>query len=515
MLRPTLLAGAALVLILVPGCSSGSIDSRSGSDGARSRERPSITAQGARIERVFVGPAARIDDIEAAGNSVAVLASTAAGRADLVLHSGDEGRTWQRSAPGLPGPAPGTEPGTSGGSTWMLGPGQPMLLHAGSTLFATRTWSPSQTVPTGPRLDQAIRASNDGGATWSDVELPVPVGHTAIVSAAGEVAGTIVLGGTVQRNRDDGTVTGPPSSDLDAYDAAIWTSLDGGRRFELVEGSPFAGRPGMQVVRSLIRTGDRLVALGWDTSGLAQTCCFPFWRSTSWASADARRWVALDGLEPGEAAGEVTEAADVTTARLRGTDLEVGDAVAPMVLRPGSNRWTKAEPRVERTDSDQFSPDAHLILLGDHRLVGTWTADAACDCEVANAGRIETGDHPKISVSALTFDGCADRSVRGQTGVADPRAVGDAVGALAWCNDDDQFAAAWAGSTDGGASWRTTRLTALAPPGSSDLVVPERPSVTALDAVSDDVVVALQGRPEDDAADRVPGPIVLLRVEPA
>src|SRR5262249_53332444 len=158
-----------------------------------------IVVDGVRVERTYVGPTGTVNDVEAIEGAVVVLASSTGDRADIALHSSDGGRTWDRSSPGLP--SAGTY---EIGADWTLGPDRPLLFGAGSTVFASQTWSPGMKDPLKPRLQQALRVSNDGGATWSPVELPTPAGHTPIVSASGELDGTIVLAGSLQKNRDDG-----------------------------------------------------------------------------------------------------------------------------------------------------------------------------------------------------------------------------------------------------------------------------------------------------------------------
>ena len=151
--------------------------------------------------------------------------------------------------------------------------------------------------------------------------------------------------------------------------------------------------------------------------------------------------------------------------------------------------------------------------------VGTWVEDAACDCSVAHAGRVDVDDPSTARGAVLRFDGCRDTSVRGETGVARPHGVGPTVGALAWCNDQGWMAAAWARSTDGGATWTTQRLRGLAAGAGSDLTVPIRSLDGTSDVgVDDGVVLALQALDRSaDASPRDPTPpvgrIVLLRVE--
>lgn len=499
-----------VVAVAASGCSGSTPDAATGGD--PDPAGPAIETAGVRIERTYVGPAGSVDDVEAVEGSVVVLASSMGDRADIVLHSPDGGRTWDRSTPGLP-----TGGTPSVGTGWMLGPEEPLLFGAGSTVFASRTWSPSAEEPTAPRSKQALRVSNDGGASWSAVDLPVPPDHQPIVSASGMIDGTIVLAGTLQRDRTDGEPTGITFHDLDAYDAAAWTSSDYGGTFERVEGAPFADQPGMQVVRQIVDTGDRLVAIGWDTSLRGQGCCFPSWGASSWATTDGATWTRLRGLDAGP--GDSSVSIGTAPARVHDGDLEIGDVFAPRRLVAGTSDWVAIDQGAGQPPNpeDRFDPNVDALFVGDQAYVGTWVYDAACDCEIAGAGRAELDAEPAAIGADLTFDDCTDTSVRGQTGVASPHRLGSSFGALSWCNDYDRLAAAWAGSTDGGSTWTTTRLTELAPSGSSDLLVATRPFTQAYDAeAGDDLVIALQGDGTDeDGPDRSParpGRVVLLSV---
>lgn len=110
--------------------------------------------------------------------------------------------------------------------------------------------------------------------------------------------------------------------------------------------------------------------------------------------------------------------------------------------------------------------------------------------------------------------------MRGQTGIAQPYAVGEAVVALAWCNDRDRLVAATASSTDGGATWSTARLTDLAPDGRDDVSVPRAYESAFAVPVGDTVVLLVQGAPSvpDEADYSVideAGPLVAVVVEAA
>jgi hypothetical protein len=115
---------------------------------------------------------------------------------------------------------------------------------------------------------------------------------------------------------------------------------------------------------------------------------------------------------------------------------------------------------------------------------------SACDCSVAHAGRLEGNE--LASTTALAFEACDDKSVRGETAVFDPVTVAGAAVALAWCNDDGLRVAFVAMTTDGGRTWTTDRLSGLAG-GSDDLLIPTTDH-TPMVRIGDATVMILSSR---------------------
>ncbi|HMJ76619.1 MAG TPA: sialidase family protein [Iamia sp.] len=480
----------ALLLLAPTGCGDDGGDGEAEDPGeattTTSTPGPTVAGAGLVATRTWVGPEAIPDDLVAVDETVIALASTVPGRADVLLRSTDGGATWDEPGVAFADEVP------SDSNDWIIAPIAPRLLATDGLVVAVRPSNPRG----GPRLHHDLRASTDAGSTWAPLDLPVADGRSALVTDVAAGGGVLLVVGMAQDDAASG-VGGQHGSTratdhLDAYDAAAWTSTDGGATFTPVTGLG-DGAPGLQAVRRVLWAGDRFVALGVDSGGLPQMG-FPMVGPVSWASPDGRTWSPLAAPDPG---GLWTPGGSIDAPWVATDDggVAIGPPGAQTTLAPGATAWTASAAAGE-----VVRYPAGLLPLSDGSAVATWVQASACDCEVAHAGLVGEGTR-LWDVPELPFDDCEDTSIRGQTGVAEPYAVGDAVAALAWCNDRGRTVAAVASSIDGGAHWSTVRLTDLAPDGTDDVAIPQRPSGNRYAVSVGDRVVLLLVRappPPDD-----------------
>jgi hypothetical protein len=479
-----------------------------------------VSSADMQVERTFVGPATRVEDVTSDGSAVAVLTSTAGpGTADGVVVSTDAGETWTEHDTTL-----GALGGTPASEYWSIGPRARLWLVDGH-LVAVRTVGIDSAPADGwsERLRQEVAISDDLGSSWRAVHLPASDGHVPIVASVAVHGATIVLVGAVQRA--DIPVT-PDIQDfgrsMEAYDAAVWTSDDEGTTFRRAGTATFDGAPGQQSLSHVTWFDDRFVAIGNDSNLAVQrsSCCNADLGPSSFASPDGRTWTLLTGLDdgPGSYRDMVIQPPTVDRDGL----VAVGFA-SRRVLGAGVQAWQRVELAGATGNYEQDVPATAQVtgLAADGSAAATWVMDSACDCEVAYGGHVGPDGQ---EVTRLRFDRCEDTSVRGQTGVGTPHRLGRTVVALAWCNDHDQQMAALATSTDDGRTWKTASLGPWAPtrlPGGADsgLAIRMRPTSGVRFAVPTDdaVVLALSApdqRPAENGPDERPHPIVLLRVTP-
>lgn len=475
------------------------------------------------VERRWSGPDGAGAAIVALDDDrIVALASTEGWTsADTVVVSDDGGIGWEQ----VEGPFTGS-PGPPSGD-WLVGPTAPRLWAAGDAVVASRSTGtealpldpneePPEPAPGDPRIDQELAISHDGGRTWDPLDLPTPDGTTPVVADVTATDTTVVAVGTIEHPPADGSSAGQLFDDVDAFDAAVWVSDDGGRTFSFVDGIDVEA-PGLQVAHRVEPVGSRVVAMGITTEGVAQRCCFPFTADIAWVSDDAgHTWTPTTGEEttgPGARHRFQWTAA--------GDSLTVGIPPGAIELPAGTTEWTAVDP-----SGVVPAARAHVVDPGDEDSPATWVIDSACDCEIAHAGTLAdltdlVGGAPGPE---LPFHDCRDTSVRGSTSVEAPVALDGATAAVAWCNDQDRavLSVAW---TDGGA-WDTRRLRDLAPDGAGDVAV----EGTGLDlgdeevwvATDDAVLVLGTGVPADSPDDELSmgmplpaGPLVVLRITAA
>lgn len=381
-------------------------------------------------------------------DSLVALASTDDQPAGLILRSDDGGLSWSQFETPLP-EAIDVNPA--------LRPG-PDLVLAGSWLVSFR--STSVVDEFGSVGQQAVAVSDDLGTTWQLADLPAPAGTEPFVWTAAEVDDRLILGGVVRASGDfaqAGYEEEAFNALIEAYDAALWVGSDPVSGFDRLAAPQFDGLPGAQLIGELIAFDGRLIAIGADSAFAAPPCCYLNPSTVAWDGRDGgASWSPTAGL-PQPNPGYQGEAAMVIDGKLV---LRTG--TERVALAPGSSSWT-IQPQPE-----EYWPDADQIALPDGSAASTWSEDAACDCSVAYAGRLE--DNVLVARTALRFDDCQDESVRGWTKAYAPGLIGDRVGALASCDDHGVDVASLAYSLDGGTSWETTRLNRFAPEG-SDLTV--------------------------------------------
>ena len=373
---------------------------------------------------------------------------------------------------------------------------------AGSSIVATRTVA---IAPESEFARQGIAVSPDLGATWKEIDLPAPPGMVAIVNAVAALNGDVILAGAVQALPPPQTGPFPPGSNerRAAYDAAVWR-LQASGGVERLGTEVFDNQPDAQLIRYLEVVDDRLIALGGDARNGEMTDGFLAPAPGVWSGTyGGRSWSVISGL-PGASPGILQpplRLGDVLTTYLNGRTFS---------LEGGSEEWSP-----EVLPKDQW-PNAKSLELGDGRRVLTWMEDEGCDCSVAMAGQAD--EQRVTSESRLKFEDCDDRSVRGETGVGAPVAVGGTVVALAYCNNTGAYSAAIAWTADDGARWKTTRLSGLADEvGADDIHMPYRGPSLPMVETSRGMLALLAasdgGGRNDDGGEA--SPIVALQLRPA
>lgn len=516
MARRTRTTIAALTTLLACACSGGS-------EPASSPRAPEIDAGAVRAEQAWVGPAMRPEDIAALDDGrLAILASDgAAGAADVVLTSDDDGRTWEEHATGLGRGADEKDRDASADRD------QPHLLAAGPVVLATRMAVPADVGGYQQVSVQQVVRSEDGGATWAPVELPLPGAGGVELATVRDAVGwddTVVVVGRVERGLP--ALLGAGSSRMpqrDELDAAAWISHDRGRTFEPLLVPEIARGPAAQELFRVVRAGERLVATGTVVDGTtADDCC----------GTDASPLALALDLEPVEPSGWVattSPSVPITGSdggwwpywTLRAADevAEVGTPLARSTLTAGDTAWEQQEvPGADLAPGGGVGGirDLRSSVDVDGGTALTWVEDSACDCSVAMAGRL---DGSTLTPTELEFE-CRDESLRGDTRVGDPVRLDAAVVAPASCDHRTAQAAALAVSGDGGTTWTTHRLRALHAPTHDDLVVPFGRRHVA--SGRDSLVLVLEARNDgapgyygSDAGDGDPTPFVVVRVTAA
>lgn len=390
-----------------------------------------------------------LHDLVQAGEALVALASTNGRPAGTVLRSEDGGLSWTEIQTPLPDAFEGFESDA-------IGPGT-VLMVAGSWLVAVRATSRVDGYQGSSLGQQAVAVSADFGLTWQLVELPAPAGSEPLVWTASEVDGRLVLGGATQVLSDL-----PADSDEafdivgQAYDAAVWVSNGPIAGFERLAASQFDGLPDAQRITQLVVFDGRLIAIGGDSAGLNEGCCYQSFPTAAWESADSgETWSQMAGLPLIDSFGS-------PPAFVSEEGLILRPGYERYILAPGASAW-RSEPEFD----DLAGQSTAEISLPDGSVALTFSADQACDCSRAFGGRVQDG---RLALSEFSFDDCQDESHRGDTKVYGPGLVGDRVAAMASCDDRGAQVASLAYSGDGGASWDTARLADFAPDG-SDLAV--------------------------------------------
>jgi hypothetical protein len=292
-----------------------------------------------------------------------------------------------------------------------------------------------------------------------------------------------------------------------AYDAALWRSSDGGTSFERVAASQLDDQPDAQVIPHLVAFDDRVIAIGGDSRSASPQCCFVFTSPVAWESTDGgTTWTSMPGLEVELPNGQDAYGPPVETPGALVLDL----FDASLQLDAGSSQW-RGVPAPEG-----WPPTAGAAQAAAAGAV-TWVDAAACDCSVAHAGRVDSGR--LVSSAELPFHDCVDESLRGDTRVGDPVALGAVVLAVASCDHHGQGAASIAWTADGGTTWDTERLTPLAATvGGTELLVPGAPAADGSAALDDRlllVLVAPHGRRIMQAQLTEPAALVAVIVRPS
>jgi hypothetical protein len=181
-----------------------------------------------------------------------------------------------------------------------------------------------------------------------------------------------------------------------AYDAAVWTSLDG-LRWERVSSAAFGGA-GEQVMRAVTRSSEGVVAVGESTS-VGGDLDLALW------TADAGSWTRAEP-DAFDAPGDQSLAAVVATGR---TVVAVGHdrREALVVFREAAGRWHRGE--VPGLDSG--NEELHAIALDGGRFVaGGWYAtDGREDATVLYAVDPRRWTRPPAGESPTTDLGAPGR----------------------------------------------------------------------------------------------------------